>query len=315
MTTTPPPGGPTVAGQVPLSAVLDELAQRRPVFHSEADLQHSFAQLLWELAPEVRSRLEVPRRHNGRVERLDLLCLGSPGRTAIEFKYPTRRWTGTAGTPPEDYALRNHAAMDLARLHFVRDMVRLERFCSQPDENGLAVLLTNDPSLWTPPAAARKRTRDEDFRIHQGRVLTGTLLWAEGAYKPHTCTLRGTYTLDWRPYAQVEGVSGEFRCLAVSVSPAPAKLGDQAAEEAEGTREATALPPPSDKSHVLGSPGSWPDFPEGLDPQSVSFREARCTWHGTACTETPVKVVRSRDGRRWAACAQAVRSLTTGRES
>jgi hypothetical protein len=39
MTTTPPPGGPTVAGQAPLSAVLDELARRRPVLHSEADLQ------------------------------------------------------------------------------------------------------------------------------------------------------------------------------------------------------------------------------------------------------------------------------------
>ncbi|WP_217131936.1 hypothetical protein [Streptomyces sp. AC558_RSS880] len=97
MTTTPPPGGPTVAGRAPLSAVLDEPARRRPVFHSETGLQHSFAPLLRELAPEVRSGPEVPRRHNGRVERLALLCLGSPGRTATEFKYPTRRWTGTAG--------------------------------------------------------------------------------------------------------------------------------------------------------------------------------------------------------------------------
>ena len=60
----------------------------------------------------------------------------------------------------------------------------------------------------------------------------------------------------------------------------------------------------------------WPDFPDGLDENSVSFKEARCTWHGSRekpCQEPPVKVVRTRDGARWAACATAVRAIAKAR--
>ncbi|MER5534936.1 hypothetical protein [Streptomyces mirabilis] len=212
-------GNGNVAGRIPLGDVIAQLGRRRPVFHSEADLQHSFARALWELSPDVRSRLEVPQRAGGKAEYLDLLCIGPSARTAIEFKYFTRRWTGTVGTPAEDYALKGHAAADLARLYFVRDIARLERFCRRPDQNGLAIMLTNDASLWTPPGAGRGQTRDREFRIHQGRELVGTLLWAEGAYKPNTCTLRGAYPLDWEPYSALDGPGGEFRYLAVSVNP------------------------------------------------------------------------------------------------
>ncbi|MFJ4830357.1 hypothetical protein ACIP79_10630 [Streptomyces sp. NPDC088747] len=218
--------GRTVAGRVSLDAVIAQLGRERPVFHSEADLQHSFARTMWELAREVHSRLEVPQRLLGRAEYLDLLCIGPSARTAIEFKYFTRKWTGTAGTPAEDYALKGHAATDLARLHFVRDIARLERFCHRADQNGLAVMLTNDASLWIPPGNGRAQTRDRDFRIHEGRELAGTLLWAEGAYRPNTCVLRGAYSLGWQPYSELGGTGGEFRYLAVSVGPAPGGADD-----------------------------------------------------------------------------------------
>ncbi|WP_246561714.1 hypothetical protein [Streptomyces roseirectus] len=168
----------------------------------------------------MESRLEVPQRDAGRTRYLDLLCIGE-ARTAIEFKYFTRRWTGTVGVPPEEYALKNHAATDLARLHFVRDVARLERFCRGTGQDGLAVMVTNAASLWTPPAPGHEETRDRDFRIHQGRRLSGTLLWAGGTYERNTCVLRGTYDLDWRPYSQLGGPGGEFRYLAVPVTPVP----------------------------------------------------------------------------------------------
>ncbi|MER5669178.1 hypothetical protein [Streptomyces mirabilis] len=224
----PTDGSESIAGRTSLSEVMGQLCRHRPVFHSEADLQHSFARVLWELAPDVHSRLEVPQRRSGKAEYLDLLCIGpSATRTAIEFKYFTRKWTGTAGTPGEDYALKGHAATDLARLHFVRDIARLERFCRRSGQNGLALMLTNEASLWTPPGPSRRRTRDHDFRIHHGRELAGTLLWAEGAYAPNTCTLRGVYPLDWEPYTEVGGPAGEFRYLAVFVSPAPGGADDE----------------------------------------------------------------------------------------
>ncbi|WP_039822630.1 hypothetical protein [Streptomyces xinghaiensis] len=217
----PMDGSETIAGQTSIREVIAQMCRHRPVFHSEADLQHSFARVLWELAPEMHSRLEVPQRLSDRTEYLDLLCIGPEARTVIEFKYFTRGWTGTAGTPAEGYALKAHAATDLARLHFVRDIARLERFCRRSDQNGLAFMLTNEASLWNPPNPDRRRTRDHAFRIHQGRELAGTLLWADGSHESNTCTLRGTYTLAWEPYSVLDGLGGEFRYLAVFVSPAP----------------------------------------------------------------------------------------------
>ncbi|GEC05717.1 hypothetical protein SSP24_33720 [Streptomyces spinoverrucosus] len=222
-------GSEVIAGRTPLREVMAQLRRHRRVFHSEADLQHSFARVLWELVPEAESRLEVPQRLSGKAEYLDLLCIGPEARTAIEFKYFTRSWTGTIGTPGEDYALKAHGATDLARLHFVRDIARLERFCRQSQQNGLALMLTNEASLWTPPGPGRRPTRDHDFRIHDGRELAGTLLWPEGAYEPNTCRLRGSYPLVWEQYSRQDGPGGEFRYLAVFVSPSATGDGDGAA--------------------------------------------------------------------------------------
>lgn len=52
-------------------------------------------------------------------------------------------------------------------------------------------------------------------------MLGGPLLWAEGAYEPNTCNLRGTYPLAWQPYSQQDGARGEFRYLAVFIDPLP----------------------------------------------------------------------------------------------
>lgn len=221
VTTRPLDSSQTIAGRASLHEVMERLRRRRPVFHSEADLQHGFARVLWELVPEVESRLEVPQRRSDRTEYLDLLCTGPEAGTCVEFKYFTRRWEGVAGDPSEPYALRAHAATDLARLHFVRDITRLERFCVRTDRNGLALMLTNEPALWTPPAPGDRTTRDHEFRIHAGNELTGTRLWAKGAYEPNTCVLGGTYPLVWDAYSKQDGPGGEFRYLAVFVSPSP----------------------------------------------------------------------------------------------
>lgn len=205
-----------IGGVIPVGDVIRHLRRERPVFHSEADLQHAFARALWQIAPELQLRLEV-RQTGPRREHLDLLCIGPSARTVAEFKYFTRAWTGTVGIPPEPYALRAHAAADLARRNFVFDIARLESFCREPEENGLALIMTNAPTLWTPPSSTARRTRDHEFRIHDGRTLAGTLLWAEGTYKPATRTLRGMYRLGWQPYSRLTGPGGEFRVLAVHV--------------------------------------------------------------------------------------------------
>lgn len=213
-----------IAGRVALSVVLAELARVRPVFHSEADLQHAFARVLWVLAPEVECRLEVRQTTSVGIEHLDLLCIGPLGRTAVEFKYVKRAWSGTVGTGPmeERYALKSHGAPDLARRDFVFDVARLEKFCDGPVQNGLALLVTNDPALWERPKLPGKLSRDHEFRLHEGGELSGTLLWGGGDYAPNTRVLRGAYPLHWQPYSLQPGTTGLFRYLALFVEPGQA---------------------------------------------------------------------------------------------
>ncbi len=215
MTAQPPQ--PLVAGRVPIRALLEHLAVDRPVFHSEADFQHAFARACWEADATLNVRLEV-RQHDAR-EYLDMLAIGSDGQTAIEFKYWTRQWSGSAGDPPEQFDLRAHAATDLARRNFVFDIERLERFAVGPEHNGLAVLLTNDPSLWSSPPRPGRDTRDQAFRIHDGRTLAGTLLWGAGDFPANTRKLIGRYELVWRDYSQRDGRNGLFRYLVVETRP------------------------------------------------------------------------------------------------
>lgn len=204
-----------IAGAAALETVLADLRSRRAVFHSEADLQHEFARVLWQLQPELTVRLEV-RQPGPRREALDLQARGPHEQTNIEFKYFTRGWKGRDPRTGETFELRSHAATDLARLHFVSDIARLERFRDQGGPGGLALLLTNERALWLPPRDSRP-TRDLAFRIHDGRVLTGDLLWAEGKYEKNTRRLRGRYECTWHDFSTVEGPSGSFRYLAIWV--------------------------------------------------------------------------------------------------
>jgi hypothetical protein len=147
-----------------------------------------------------------------------LLCFGPKGRTAVEFKYKTASWEGTDPGTGEMFRLRTQGAQDVARRDFVFDIERLERFCrAAPDKtSGFAVMLTNVVGLWTPPASARQ-TRDREFRIHEGRTLTGVLRWGGGDYPANERQLAGRYQLGWNDYSEISGRNGMFRWLAVSV--------------------------------------------------------------------------------------------------
>ena len=196
---------------------MGRLAASRAVFHSEADFQHAFGQVLHALDPELGVRLEVPQDGVGR---LDLLCRNTDDtcRTAIEFKYFTTRWRGVDPLTTEVFNLRDHAATDLARRAFVFDIARLERMRQLGlVTDGIAIMLTNHPGLWSPPTSSRT-TRDHEFRIHQDRELTGTLRWAGGAYPANQRDLTGSYLLRWQDYSALPNPNGQFRWVAATVA-------------------------------------------------------------------------------------------------
>ena len=144
-------------------------------------------------------------------------------RLAIELKYFNKRLKLNCGG--ETFDLKEHAASDLARKHFILDVQRIERVMAAkevPVNLGIAVVLTNDPRLWDPQRANR-RTNDVEFRIHEGRHIAGELIWRKGdlPYEGEApVRLNGAYDMRWQGYWDfAEKENGKFRYLAVSVEP------------------------------------------------------------------------------------------------
>jgi len=196
-----------------LDPVLARLAAKRPIFHSEADFQHALA---WELhladpAGEVRLERPIAGMH------VDLVVRSRTGNCALELKYKTKvSQTDHAG---ELFLLRNHAAQDLGRYDFLKDVSRIEQIVLKNSGwSGWAVLLTNDAGYWR---SGREGTVDSAFRLHEGRILDPKLAWdlraAAGTTKNRTLPIEihGRYEIRWRPYARVG--KEEFRYVAIKI--------------------------------------------------------------------------------------------------
>lgn len=201
-------------------AVLASLAERRRVFHSEADLQFAFA---WEakvLQPQLEVRLETHPEPNVRLD-LELVEATSGRGVAVELKYITRLWAGSDGR--ETYALKNHGASDLRCYDVVKDIERVERFvAARPGWTGFVIALTNEAGYWRPPTHGRA-TNAAAFRLHEGAPLAGERMWgpntggtAKGRERP--LILRSHYTAQWTDYSRLDGTpAGTFRALVVPI--------------------------------------------------------------------------------------------------
>lgn len=208
-----------------VESVLEALARDRPLFHSEADFQHSLAWALQTSEPERKIRLEY-RAPIDEVMHVDILLVEPSGlRLAFELKYWTRRLE--VSVIDEAFALRNHGAHDVSRYDFVKDITRVERLIDVGVvDAGCVIAVTNDAGYWS--SATRPDTIDAAFRLPDGRVLEGDLAWAEHAGAGTTRGrllahgLSGRYTLAWADYSDVaDGPSGAFRHLAVWVEGTP----------------------------------------------------------------------------------------------
>lgn len=208
-----------------LQSALSALAARRPVFHSEADLQHELAWQLHKAHANLGVRLEVrvpnPSRPGHR-ERVDLLLLTPSGPVAVEVKYPTDSLR--ALLVGEVFDLPRQGAQDTTGYDVVKDIYRVEHFIrSGMAVAGAVVVLTNDASYWTDPAHGRI-TGAAAFRLYEGATLKGERSWGEAAGpgtrkgREEPIGLTHAYTLDWNDYSLVQGAQrGRFRSLLVKV--------------------------------------------------------------------------------------------------
>jgi hypothetical protein len=204
-----------------LNNVLQELAKKRPIFHSEADFQHALAWEIREHYPDSKIRLET-KIHGGNTKvYLDLLVIHQEHRYAIELKYKTRNFN--CMIEGETFSLNNQGAQDIGRYDVLKDIQRLEQMVVSGVANeGFLVFLTNDGTYIKPSLV--KDTVDREFKVNDGRRLTGELKWGEqtgqgtlkGREKP--IVLKGEYKVSWQSYKKIDdSSSGEFQYLLLAV--------------------------------------------------------------------------------------------------
>lgn len=204
-----------------LPILLTELAQHRPVFHSEADFQLALA---WQIKQQVPSRdLRLEKRAPILAQRVyaDIWVTEGASTAVIELKYKTRAVSLQVGD--EQFDLLSHAAQDLGRYDFLKDVVRLQEIVAGGTAAvGYAVFLTNDSAYWSAPS--KSQFADGLFRIHHGREVSGELSWgataSAGTMKNREAplTIQGKHQLAWEPYSHFPGPRGEFRYLLVQVA-------------------------------------------------------------------------------------------------
>jgi hypothetical protein len=209
---------------VDVPTMLLALATQRPVFHSERDFQHALAWQIQQTYPESHIRLE-PRPRRG--IHLDVLVRLGGRRTAIELKYLVAALHATVDG--ELFDLPSQSAQDISRHDVIKDITRVEALLADGyADRGFVLVLSNDRSYWQ--QALRADTIDAAFRIHEGRVLAGTLSWTARAGRGTTTGrdtplhLTGSYTCSWQDYSRVARADGKtalFRYLPIAVGPPP----------------------------------------------------------------------------------------------
>ncbi|MEJ5377874.1 MAG: hypothetical protein WHX93_14965 [bacterium] len=206
---------------IEIREVFSSLARQRPVFHSEADFQHAFAWEIHQKLPSASIRLELPVQVQNQSLHVDIWVAYQDAISAIELKYKTRALAVRIGN--EQYRLKDQSAQDIGRYDFVKDIQRLEQLAATyRNLTGYAILLTNDSAYWIKPASPS--TVDAAFRLHDGRMLEGSLAWdakaSDGTKKnrEQPLGLQGKYHLQWSDYSHPSSESyGEFRSLVVKV--------------------------------------------------------------------------------------------------
>ena len=212
-----------------IHSLMAELSKIRPIFHSEADFQFALAWQIHDMMPDSQIRLEFnfkPLHQEGVY--LDIWIPSQ--QVAVELKYKTKPLLALDNC--EVFLLKEQAAQNHGRYDFIKDVERVESA-----RRGFAIILTNEPSYWKEDSV-RKGSNHYNFRIHEGRELSGELKWARSedraakvGDRQNPINLSGSYNLQWKDYSETpplpeihltrQGKRRQFRYLAVAVGESP----------------------------------------------------------------------------------------------
>ena len=185
---------------------MKRLAQRRKLFHSEADFQFALAWEIQTCHSQAQVRLEFPPPELPGWH-LDILVRLGQEVYPLELKYKTLG--AFLKVEEELFSLRSHGAQDIGKYDCLLDLQRMEAMKQRLPgyRKGFAIWLSNDPTYWSPPS--RAGTMAQAFTLHEGAVKTGEMAWA-----PHTgkgtmrsreapIVLNGRYPIHWQDYSRV----------------------------------------------------------------------------------------------------------------
>jgi len=191
--------------------LIEALAQKRPIFHSEADFQQAFA---WEIQvryPTAIVRLET-RPLSGEAIYLDVFAVVDEVRVAVELKYLVRSLDLTI--LGERFQLRDQGAHDVRRYDVVKDISRIESLIERDIADvGFVITLSNDPAYWK--TGTKEGPSDRDFRLHEGNLLSGKRSWSPNAGagttrgRPSPITLDYEHVVRWHNYSFLGDGSGK----------------------------------------------------------------------------------------------------------
>lgn len=214
---------PPPPAMVDIEWALNQLDQ---VYHSEDQFKLALAAELAQMYGDERVRLEWNPATQAQV---DIGVRRGDVTIPVELKYKTKEAQVEDESFGETFGLTSDGAQTKVHYRLFRDIRRLEEIVAEQGRYGYFVLLTNDSNYWEPPSHSTDALYDE-FRVHEGRTVEGTLEWREvndwirndGMAEP--IELNGRYRMEWSDYEYRENIdisnNDEFRDLVLRVDTA-----------------------------------------------------------------------------------------------
>ena len=200
-----------------ITKALQALFSENRIFCSEADFQFALAWKIRELNPAADIRLEyIPWLFDKNMH-IDIVVFINGEMVPIELKYKTKGFSGKVGK--YNIYLKNQSAQDLGRYDFLYDVHRMEKITYSgiyPIQKAYSILLTNDRNYWEIPGPRKRKTNDDEFRLHEGTVIHGERNWKSGTgsgtkkLREKPITLIGTYTVTWNDYIPISACPFKF---------------------------------------------------------------------------------------------------------
>jgi hypothetical protein len=203
--------------------IIKNLSEKRPLYHSEADLQFALG---WELKNTIQDseiRFEQPFEN----QYIDIIYTDNNNKIGIELKYKTSQLEYTFKN--EFFKLKEHSAVDLGRFDVIADIGRLEHFVSKDYiSKGYMLFVTNCSSYWTNEKIEKlNKTQDIEFRLVNNHFISGRLNWQKGAKEKtygknriNGIELKHKYLVNWNDFSILDVSKNRiFKYLLIEVPP------------------------------------------------------------------------------------------------